>query len=743
MRLWEHRPSTMSAPSVLRWRSASAHDGVGGGTARARILCSPLIVASLLFGVPVALGIVVSVVRLLGVRYPDLGWATTVNSDAEELYLGHTLYQNPAHGYTGQIYTPLFPAVVSLFDRLYLWNGWALLVVIGASVSLAVLAARLAYTRASPVPRAVAVLGAAGVGGIAYWCVSSVPLALLDEARADQMAWALALFGLVAVADFGPAPSSRRVVVAVLLLSAALWTKQTTVAVVASAVAWVVVLGALSVLKRTAAVLFVGLLCGMNLVLLAVLNILTQGWEFYINFEMATLQAVEKSYGTCIKLALQSVAVAGAFVVVTWLVSVLGAATRRRARRAPSGTSAAAALRRILLAEDPTGRRALLLAIYVVVGFVLAVYFMRKQGTETNQMIGVTWGLGLLAAAGWRVAQGHPASAATVGGCVALFFVLTQLGPIDEMAAGAEVRVPALEEAAQWPPVPAELLSWASDHTLYTPLYADLNVPQGGPLYPNYYNFADLLASGSQPLYLVHALLDRRFDGVAYFSLEGDRYTSAEGKWEENYLWKLDEVIAARYAPEPGMPQGVLGRRPGPEQASWMRYCFGPFTAGGVSFRIHRGGGFWCSFSPDSLQLVRAPVPFSEVVTTQPVSVHGTIALSLEGATATQVELVLGGGSRGSWVAHLVSTPSKSGEVLVSTQTGATLLGSVRVRASKLPGGRLGLRLGVTPTSSPQGPPVSTGPGAVSLTAPAAKAPFAVIASDGATLDLHATSLQH
>src|SRR5580692_10478217 len=162
------------------------HEARQGMSSRTkRIVCSPLVVSSLLFGVPIALGLLVSVIRLLGNRYPYLGWATTVNNDAEELYLGHTLYQNPAHGYTGQVYTPLFTATVSLFDRVYLWNGWPLIVVIGASTALAALAARIAYTRKSPVPRVVCVLGALGIGGVAYWCVSSVGLSLLDEGRAD------------------------------------------------------------------------------------------------------------------------------------------------------------------------------------------------------------------------------------------------------------------------------------------------------------------------------------------------------------------------------------------------------------------------------------------------------------------------------------------------------------------------------------------------------------------------------
>jgi hypothetical protein len=711
-----------------------------------RILCSPLVASSLLFGVPVVLGIVVSIVRLLGVRYPDLGWATTVNSDAEELYLGHTLYQNPAHGYTGQIYTPLFPAVVSLFDRLYLWNGWSLLVVIGATVSLVILAARIAYTRAGSAPRVVRILGAAGIGGVAYWCVAAVGLPLLDEARADQLAWAFALFGLIAVADFGPAPSRRRVVVAALLLSLGMWTKQTTVAIAGLAFAWVLGLAALSLLHRKAALLFAAVLLAGNLSLLLVLNILTHGWEFFINFEMATRQANEWSYAGNVMKGLRSAAPAIAFVALAWFAGVAGLlARRRRRRRRPGGserapTQALEALRRMLTAEDPTARRILLLGLYVVSGFVIAAYFMRKQGTETNQMIGVVWALGLFAAAGWHVAQSHVSTAAVAGVCMTLFFVLVQLGPIGELAAEAEVTIPAFEQAAQWPSVPSELLLWARHHTLYTQLFADLNVPQGGPLYPNYYNFADLLAAGTQPLYLVHALLNRRFEGVSFIGLEDDPYTSANGRWEENYLWKLDEVIAARYMPEPGLPKGVLGRRPGPEQAGWMRHCFGPFIAGGASFRIHHGGGFWCSFAPNRLKLVRTPAALSEVVTTEPVRVAGAIAVTLEARATNQLDLVVEGGAGAEWLTRVQAVHGKSDELTVSTYLDGRLLGSARVPATVLRGGLRRLNLDLT-SDGRSGPPSLAGVGAATIASPPIKAPFELVATDGAEIDLGATRL--
>jgi hypothetical protein len=737
------RKSGMNVSSINKGRSAGRRGGLGGTTTGVRVGCSALIASSLLFGVPVVLGIAVSVIRLLGVRYPSLAWATTVNSDAEELYLGHTLYQSPAHGYTGQVYTPLFPVIVSLFDHLYLWNGWALLVVIGASVSLGILAARIAYTRIGPAPTIVRVLGAGGIGAIAYWCVTSVPLSLVDEARADQLAWAFALFGLIAVADLGPAPSRWRVVSAALLLTAALWTKQTTIGVVAPACAWVVALAVVSALNRKAAVLFLATLCGINLGLLLVLNVLTHGWEFYFNFELATHEANEFTFGGNVVKGLQSGALALGFVGITWLASI-AATTLRRGGSAPGRARARIGrLRAILTAEDPTGRRIMLLCLYIAFGFVLAAEIMRKQGTETNQMIGVVWALGLLAAAGWHVAQRRAGVSAATAGCLLLSFGLIQLGSFHHTATAANVEIPELELESEWPSVPLELRAWAEHHTLYTPLYADLNVPQGGPLYPNFYNFADLLASGKQPMYVVRALLNRRFDGVAFFSLEGDSYASADGKWEENYLWKLDEVIASRYVSAPGLPQGVLARRPGPEPASWMRDCFGPFTAGGASFRIHRGGGFWCSFSPGRLNMVRSPVPLSEVVTTEAVRAAGTITLSLEGRAGAEVSLVVNGGDGADWEARVNAASGKSHDIVVATYRDGAAVASQLVPATVLSGGRRQVRLRLVPAHSGGAPSIAVTRREATLSTPTTTAPFALIASNGAAFDLRAMRLAH
>ena len=99
-----------------------------GASARLRWSQTAHALAPLLFGIPVLAGIAVTFVRALGVSHPDLGFTAAINGDAEALYLGQTIYQDPADGYTGQLYTPLFPFLVSLLHHVTLWGGWVLLV---------------------------------------------------------------------------------------------------------------------------------------------------------------------------------------------------------------------------------------------------------------------------------------------------------------------------------------------------------------------------------------------------------------------------------------------------------------------------------------------------------------------------------------------------------------------------------------------------------------------------------------
>ena len=130
-------------------------------------------------------------------------------------------------------------------------------------------------------------------------------------------------------------------------------------------------------------------------------------------------------------------------------------------------------------------------------------------------------------------------------------------------------------QSREFEELPAPWLDYARSHLMYEQVHADLNVKPQGVVYPNLYNFADLLSVGRQPRYLVDALLDRRFDAVKPIGFASPQellfweiYASGNGREESSYIWKLNQVIESGYAPAPGLPEGFLARRAGPAAGS-------------------------------------------------------------------------------------------------------------------------------------------------------------------------------
>ena len=68
----------------------------------------PVLLALVLVG-----GLVYSLVSLLFVGHPDIGWSEHVMADAKAIARGHFPYGDPGTGYVGMLYTPLFPSACS------------------------------------------------------------------------------------------------------------------------------------------------------------------------------------------------------------------------------------------------------------------------------------------------------------------------------------------------------------------------------------------------------------------------------------------------------------------------------------------------------------------------------------------------------------------------------------------------------------------------------------------------------
>jgi hypothetical protein len=597
----------MATPVLTRSDSSGGSSATGAvWSLRRRLLALAADVVPGAFFVPVLAGVVMSIRSLLSVAHPDLDWSTTVNSDAEALYLGVPLYQDPADGYTGQLYTPLFPFVVSLLYRLHFWTGWPVLVVDLSGLGFVALAAWLSRRPGRPW----SLIGGVGIGALCWWTVSCLDKSMLYEGRADQFAWLLAFGGLLTASAATRTARRWPLVVAVLLLSAAFWTKQNTVAAPVVVVLWFAVLAACRAITVGRVVLLVSMLLVVNLLVFGALNLMTDGWEWRLNFVLPSRHWRSPDIMVWINEGLGGGALAFAFLGAMVLVA-LARVPRHRVRLArvrPAVAAWHAQARPAVAAGAP-------LALMVLVGFVLAVYFRRKQGGSDNHFLGAIWAAGLLGGLLWSVA-GASLRRSVAATLVVLAFLFVGWRAAPHPWPGPGVVVHPLYQVEVIHPIRPILVELAERGLVYTTIYGDLNVRRQHVIYPNYYNYVDLLAAGSQPLALVRAFEDRRF---AYLeplpdTAEAAAYTSAFGKWEENWMWKVNQVIAARYAPSSISP-GLFEPRPGPERAVWQRACFGPFKLAGTDWRIGLGGGFWCNPASGLVTQRGTPDPATELRT--------------------------------------------------------------------------------------------------------------------------------
>jgi hypothetical protein len=582
--------------------------------ARRRLATLPVVVP-IIFALPVVSGIVATLANLAGTSDPYLGFATTAtNVDGQAVFLGEPLYRDPDDGYAGLPLSPLFPLVLGALDHISFWSGWGIVLSTAAGISLAAIAGTLGYRSAvaAGVARGPAAAGAVGIGALSWWLVSFVPIDFLDEARADQAAWALALAGLVLVpAALGG--SRRRGVAAVLLLTAAAWTKQPAGAAMAAAALWAAVEAARGQVAWRSTAAFVGALVALNAAVIAFAAALTSGWAFTFMVEIPARETREQPLIPSTRELLTSTAGAACFAATVWAAYLVAC------RRPPFGRHA---------------RVAGVLAVFVAVGSLTAAVANTKQGSYDNQFIGVAWALALFGAIGWGAGLARRGPAVAGAAVVIALFALGHAGGVSRSLADAvDVDVPPVRDVTDWVSVSPELRRLASSRSVYHPVFSDLNVRPRREVFPSHVHIQDVLAGAERPGFLVRALLDRHFDVVFEFD-EAERfelYASAYGHREQNFLWKLNRVIAARYRPGVALSRevraarllpdgsyaspGVRVRRPGRERDRWMRHCFGPFQIGSETWEIRRGGGFWCrpGGRDPGLRLRETPAAVSEV----------------------------------------------------------------------------------------------------------------------------------
>jgi hypothetical protein len=579
----------------------------------------------LVFLVPVLVGVGLSVARLVQVRYPAYGWTMSVDSDAQAMALGIWPFQDPAKGYTGNAYTPLYPFLTSLPDHLYRWSGWSVVVTILAGTGSAALVALLAWRRPSvpsPGRRALAIAEAAGIGALGWSLVFNMQQNQLFDGKNDQLAW---LVSLAAVLLVPAAVRGRRGARAgvILLVTAAFWAKQTGI-IAAPAVGAGFIMAVASRRMRARELLVMGgMTLALNAFLLAALDVATHGW--LLRWIFGINLPADETYGFGVRTLLPRVALG---LVVVTAMGLLGRAARDRSKGW-----------REFLASD-TGLLTVSLAALALLGAAEGVYLLRFAAGADNDALAMVWALAALIAIGYRSAGARQDTRVLAALLCTLAAVTTVSGLGDW-----RLRRGHLVPNASYPSIPAAVTSYAQRHLIYhagLPL-SFLRGREGA--YPTVVHIREDISRGYTPWYLVHALVERRFDGV--FGLFGpDPIRQARPglvAGEQNFWWKLNAVIEANYKLVPGTPTIRAGAeflssdsvpmrvpRHAPP-ALWLARCFGPFRLGALRLAIREGGGLWCRGPGPSLTLRGTPAHASQVISTGTVGPpRGTLDIGME-----------------------------------------------------------------------------------------------------------------
>lgn len=480
---------------------------------------------------PLVVAVVSTVVGLVQLSHPDLGWTQAIAVDARAVATGHSLYGDPGSQYTGMLYTPPYPMLLAPLYRLVWWDGWLPLASMGASLGLAALAGAVAASGGSRtrIERAGA---AVGVGAVAWWLVSANRYSMIFDGRTDQLPWLFALAGLVLLAR-SAARGVASVWVPVLLLSAAFWTKQTAVGGLLAAVivsAWWARAGILPWRRWWRLSLTI---VAVNLAAAGALIIWSGGWLGYFLLEMP---ARHHSFGTD--------ALHAAEMVRALLIPVLVAGVAAYGLR---GTKVRGGSFSMLLLSA--------LGVFMVVQLVPAWLGHVKQGGSENQYIGIVWALGLVVAVAHRE-SGSERSLLTSVAVYATVVLVAVTRPAVLTDAG--IFLPPIAEGQQWETLSPEVVDYSTAHLTYLPTYGTT----GREVWPTEPAIADLLAAGERPGHLVDAIRSCRFDAIEPFDADGwAGYISMSGRTDPAYLAELNELIGERYeAGANGAPAPLLGR---------------------------------------------------------------------------------------------------------------------------------------------------------------------------------------
>ncbi|MEO7570826.1 MAG: hypothetical protein ABIX10_00155 [Acidimicrobiales bacterium] len=505
---------------------------------------------------PAAVGVALTLGQILTTRYPDLGWGQAIVHDGKALATGTAIYADPEQQYTGMLYAPLFPVLLAPLYRIFWWDGWGLLLNVLAGTGLGVLVGGVAATGHAH-RRWIRIVGGVGVGGTAFWIVSTCHWNVLFSPRGDGLAWLFALLGLCVLA-LGVARKWTHAWPAVLLLTAALWTKQTTVGAVLAAVLMTSWWAAAGTMPWRTWRRFVGGVVVANGLILTALMVLTDGWLWYFFFDLPARHYSDPAIAPYLSELARLLAIPVVVVVLA------GGAVWQARRSAPSPRSVEFAT---LLAG--------LLVAFLVLQLAPSFLGRRKQGGGPNHYVGMMWALGLLLALAHREAQRSRRAMAAGIVAYALLASIALIPPVREAVTRARVVEPVAVPHRDVGEVDPVVIEYARSHLVFDSSTGVVSPTQTDEVWPPLGNLSDQLAAGESPGYLLDALIERRFDAVTHYSILAAAYVSRSGRTSEGYLPAVNLLIDAGYAPGAnGAPPPFLGRRPGEIDLTWARRCF-------------------------------------------------------------------------------------------------------------------------------------------------------------------------
>jgi hypothetical protein len=579
----------------------------------------------LVFLVALCWGVIHGLLRLRGVTFAG----DKASVDASALFFGQPLYGDPTRGYASSVYTPLLPVLGAALDHLRFWRSWTPLVTFVSSLAMVGVLARLAYVGGRP--RFVRMLEAAGVGAILYWLVGELSPGYFWNDRPDQLSWTLGILGLVALQR--ATRSNVAAVGVVVLLSAAFWAKQTGL-VASGACLVVLVVEAWSGRIGWARVgsLVAGFVA-LNGLLVFIVNELTGGWFVRIAFEWPMRQP-------CCEFSPRFPTYLKGFVVEFSVRFFFGLLF----------LGALAVALSVVVSQDRRAwraewRPAFAFAVFSVLALGAALVTRHRIGAAPSHELGLAWGLVLLMALAYRYLRRSSLGTAMLVVLIGLLLAGTQLVTSRQLYGSNQdgyLKVNGLRPRPDWTAAPRALVSFARHHIVFDPNDGDISAPYAHEAFPTWIDLSGFMYVGQMPAYLARLVIERRFDvAYPYSATEvGHPLSSGNGRYEANYLWKINRAILLEYRPAPGVPTG--GRVPisGPDPAPWLSRCFGPYSIHGIALVQHVGGGFWCP-GRSTITLRETPALFTDLRTNTD-DIDGTVSVTLARAGSFRVALERG-----------------------------------------------------------------------------------------------------